>query len=162
MIIFGILDSCSILKEKDPNIVKRIKSNVKTTVKTQTKLNKSRLPFDYYMTASLGMYLIYSKVNEMAGGYTIEGGELYKNVSLLEDIIYCLDYMHDNYYTKRFQRIFTGFDNWWYWVISMPQLLLETLIYIKDELPKDLMDKYLTPLNEYIYTQKIQWQIGQI
>ena len=108
---FGILGSGSILKGTDQNIIKRLKSNVNIAIKTREKLNKAGLPFDYDMTASLGMYSIYSKVNEMATGYAIEGGELYKNKELLGDIIYCLDYMHNNYYTKRYPKIFTGLDN---------------------------------------------------
>ena len=69
---------------------------------------------------------------------------------LLKDIIYSLDYMHDNYYTKRKQKIFTGFDNWWNWDIGVPKELVEIIVYLKDEVTEDQINKYLSPLNEYI------------
>jgi len=56
------------------------------------------------MDSSNDINSIYSKINQMAKGYSIEGGEIYKNETFFEDLMYCLDYMHENYYTKRYQK----------------------------------------------------------
>ena len=91
----------------------------------------------------------------MATGYAIEGGELYKNKELLNDIVYALDYMHEHYYTKRKQKIFIGLENWWNWDIGIPQALVQILVFIKDELTKEQINKYLSPLNQYIPLPKM-------
>ena len=91
----------------------------------------------------------------MATGYAIEGGELYKNKELLNDIVYALDYMHEHYYTKRKQKIFIGLENWWNWDIGIPQALMQILVFIKDELTKEQINKYLSPLNQYIPLPKM-------
>ena len=62
--------------------------------------------------------------------------------------------MNDNYYTKRYPKIFKGLDNWWHWDIGIPQILLEIISYIKDELSQEQIDKYLSTLNKYIYFPK--------
>ena len=113
-------------------------------------MNKNGLPFNSPMQRSADMNNIYTNIKQMAMGYSIEGGELYKNKELFNDIIYSLDYMHDNYYTKRYQKIFSGFDNWWNWDIGIPQALVQILVFLKDELTIDQINKYLSPLNKYI------------
>ena len=151
---FSILGSANILIEQNSNIVNRLKSDVKTAISNHNKMNKTGLPFDYPMNSSNDINSIYSKINQMARGYSIEGGEIYKNETFFEDLMYCLDYMHENYYTKRYQKIINGSDNWYHWDIGIPQYIVEILTYLKDELTQDQIDKYLEPLNNYIFYPK--------
>ena len=147
---YSLIGSSSLITEKNENIVKRLKSIVKTAEKTHDLINKSGLPFSYSMENSQDMNEIYYKIRQMAMGYAVEGGDLNKNKEFYKDIIDALDYMHDNYYTKKSENIFNGLDNWWNWQIGVPQALVEIIIYLKDELTDEEINKYLTPLNEYI------------
>ena len=143
------------LNDKNQNVVKRLKSMVKTASKTRSSMKRDGLPFISPMERSADMNSIYTKIKQMATGYAIEGGELYKNKEFLNDIVYALDYMHEHYYTKRKQKIFTGFDNWWNWDIGIPQALVQILVFIKDELTTEQINKYLSPLNQYIPLPKM-------
>ena len=147
---YSLLNNNRIINEDNQNIIKKLKSIVKTAIKTRDSINRNGLPFNSPMQCSEDMNSIYTKIKQMAMGYAVEGGELYKNKELLNDIVYSLDYMNDNYYTKKNQKIFTGFDNWWNWDIGIPQALVQTLVLIKDELTAEQINKYLSPLNEYI------------
>lgn len=117
-------------------------------------MNKAGLPFNYPMDSSLDIYSIYYELRNIAVGYAIEGGEIYKNEEYFDDIVYCLDYKNDNYYTKRYPKIFNGLDNWWQLDIGIPQNLLEIITYIKDKLSQEQIDKYLSTLNKYIFLPK--------
>ena len=147
---YTLLNSGTIINEKNVNIVKKLKSIIQKSIKIWKLMNKNGLPFNSPMQRSADMNNIYTNIKQMAMGYSIEGGELYKNKELFNDIIYSLDYMHDNYYTKRYQKIFSGFDNWWNWDIGIPQALVQILVFLKDELTIDQINKYLSPLNKYI------------
>ena len=63
-------------------------------------MNKNGLPFDYEMQRTSDMSKIYGFIHSVAIAYASEGGELYKDEQLLEDIIGALDYMHENYYNR--------------------------------------------------------------
>ena len=41
-------------------------------------------------------------------------------------------------------------NNWWHWDIGIPQALVEIIVYLKEELTDEQINKYLTPLNKYI------------
>ena len=152
---FSLIGSGSLLTEKNPDIIKRYENMVKTSIRTHNTMNRTGLPFDYPMTQSLDIYSIYWKTNEMVKGYAIEGSEIHKNKEFFNDIIYCLDYMHENYFTKRFPRQFKGLDNFWHWEIGIPQLLVGMLLYLKDELSQEQINKYLIPVNDYIFYPKL-------
>ena len=143
------------LNDKNQNVVKRLKSMIKTAIKTQSSMKRDGLPFNSAMQCSADMNSIYTKIKQMATGYAIEGGELYKNKELLNDIVYALEYMHEHYYTKKKQKIFSGFDNWWNWDIGIPQALVQILVFIKDELTTEQINKFLSPLNQYIPLPKM-------
>jgi len=143
------------LNDKNQNVVKRLKSMIKTAIKTRSSMKRNGLPFNYPMQCSADMNSIYINIKQMAAGYAIEGGELYKNKELLKDIVYALDYMHEHYYTKRKQKIFTGFNNWYNWDIGIPQALVQILVFIKDGLTTQQINKYLSPLNQYIPLPKL-------
>lgn len=147
---YSLLISSNIMNEQSPNILKRLKEVVKAGSNTHNGFYKNGLPFSYSMQNSQDMNEIYYKIRQMAMGYAIEGGQLNNDESFLDDIIYSLDYMHDNYYTKRKEKKFNGFDNWWNWEIGIPQALVEIIVCLKDKLTEAQINKYLTPVNEYI------------
>ena len=144
------LGNNNLLNEKNQYILKLLKASEKKAIDTHNEMNKSGLPFNYSMQSARDMESIYSKIKYMARGYAIYRSEIYKNNEYLNDIINCLDFMHDNYYTKKGQNIFPLFDNPYQWEISTAQSLVEILVYLKDELSEELINKYLSPLNNYI------------
>ena len=150
-----IMGSGNILTEKNPNILLMLKYFVRNAISTHKILNKEGVPFDYPMESSYDIYSIYYKTVYLAKGYAVEGSETYKNKTYFDDIIYCLDYMHDNYYTKRYPKNIKGSDNFWHWEIGIPNELLIILTLLKDELSQDQIDKYLIPLNDYIFYPKL-------
>ena len=152
---YSTLGTGSLLTEKNAIIVQMLKSSVKTAISTHKKMNKKGVPFNYPMNSSLDIYSNYYELHKIAKGYAIEGGEIYKNKTYLDSIIYCLDYMNDNHYSKRFPKIFKGQDNWWHWDIGIPQMLLEIIIFIKDDLTQEQINKYLTTVNNYIFYPKL-------
>ena len=150
-----IMGSGNMLTETNPNILLMLKLFVRDAKYTHNIINKTGVPFDYPMESSYDIYAIYYKVVYLAKGYAVEGSETYKNKTLFDDIIYCLDYMHDNYYTKRYPKKIKGSDNFWHWEIAIPQQLVLILTLLKDELTQEQIDKYLTPLNDYIFYPKL-------
>ena len=147
---YSLIGSGSLVNEKNSNIIKRLKEIVKSAKKIHDEINTLGLPFSSSMTDTQDMNDIYYKIRQMAMGYAVKGGEINNDEQFLKDIIYSLDYMHDNYYTKKDKNIFPGFDNWWNWYIGIPQALIETIVYIKDELTEEQINKYLSPVNQYI------------
>ena len=145
-----MLNNNRIVSEDNQNIIKKLESIVKRAIQIRASINRNGLPFNSPMQCSQDMFTIYQKIKHMAMGYAVEGGEMYKNKELLNDIVYSLDYMNENYYTKKNQQIFTGFDDWFSWDIGIPQILLQTLVLIKDELTTEQINKYLSPINKYI------------
>jgi hyaluronate lyase len=121
----------------------------KNGVSTSTELNKNGLPYELEMARTSDMSKIYGYIRSMAIGYATEGGELYKNEELFNDIIGALDYMHENYYNRREEKIFSGFDNWWDWEIGSPENYLDALFCICEDLPEKILNKYLEPINRY-------------
>lgn len=152
---YSLVGGGSLLTEKNENIVKIFKSNVKTAISVHKMMNTSGLPFDYPMNSSLDIYSNYYRIHQIAKGYAVEGGEIYKNKTYFKDIIHGLDYMHEHHYTKRFPKIFKGLDNWWHWDIGIPQTLVEIITFLKDELSQEQINKYLTPVNNYIFYPKL-------
>ena len=150
-----IMGNGNILTEKNPNMLLMLKYFVRDAKYTQNLINKKGVPFDYPMESSLDIYSNYYKMVYLAKGYAVEGSETYKNKTLFDDIIYCLDYMHDNYYTKRYPKHIKGSDSFWHWEIGIPQELVLILTLLKDELSQEQIDKYLTPLNDYIFYPKL-------
>ena len=145
-----VLGNNNLLNEKNQYILKLLKRTEKKANDTHNEMNKSGLPFNYSMQSARDMESIYSKINHMAKGYAIVGSEIYKSKEYFNDIVRCLDYMHENYFTKKDQNIFPLFDNSYQWEISTAQSLVGILVYLKDELSEQLINKYLTPLNKYI------------
>lgn len=95
--------------------------------------------------------IIYSNILAMAAGYGTVGSDFYQNEDLLADIKSALEYGYTYYYGDG--TISKGiYGNWWYWDIGIPLNLTRTLVILNDELPVELIKKYLSPfdtLNPY-------------
>ena len=102
-------------------VADRVKALVREAKNNYNKMNKNGLPFEFQMTKSADMTTIYSYIRSMAIGYASEGEELYKDQDLLLNIISALDYMHENYYNRREENIYSVNDNWWDWEIGTPE-----------------------------------------
>ena len=131
-------------------VIDRVNALIREANNNYSKMNKNGLPFEYGMTQTSDMSTIYGFIRSMAIGYITEYSELYRNPQFLTEIISALDYMHENYYNRREEKIFSGFDNWWDWEIGSAQKILDILICLSEDLPQQLIDKYLEPVNRYI------------
>ena len=65
---YSLIGSDSKLTEKNFNIIKRYKSNIKVAITTHEKMNREGLPFDYPMDSSLDIYSIYYELRKIAVG----------------------------------------------------------------------------------------------
>ena len=101
------------------------------------------------MKKTSDMSSIYGLLKGLAIGYATEGGELYKDEQLRKDLIQAYDYMYENYYNRREDKIFTGFDNWWDWEIGSAQSFLNGIICISEDLPENKLKKYFETLDRY-------------
>ena len=135
-------------KTKTKIVMDRVKALIREAKNNYEKMNKKDLPFDYQMNQTSHMTTIYGNIRSIAIAYATEGSEFYKNEQILQDLIYALDYMHENYYNRREENIFSD-NKWWQWEIGTPENLLETLACISEDLSQKLIDKYLEPINRY-------------
>ena len=102
------------------------------------------------LTESNHMSTIYANIRRIAIGYSVEGSDIYKNKTILENIKYLLDFMHNNYFSKRESIKFSGFNNWWDWEIGCPQRLLDILSIIREDLTQEEINKYIEPIERYV------------
>ena len=143
--VYTLLDSSNSKVVND-----RIKAFVEDAISLNKTIKKGEKPFDYSLTESSHMHSIYLNIRTMAIGYAAEGSEIYKNSEIFENIIYLLDYMHNNYFSKKESVSFKGFNNWWDWEIGCPQRLLEILSIIRFSLTQELIYKYIGPIERYV------------
>ena len=92
---------------------------------------------------------IYQKINYMAQAYATYGSNYYKDAALLDIIVKSLEYGYNNYYGSYLLEHGTV-GNWYPWDIGIPVYLLPTLVYLRDDLTPEQIDKYLEP---YDYLQ---------
>ena len=132
------------------NYKNRLELMINNSIDIYKTINKNIPPFGFKINCTKDMFIIYSKIKKMVLGYSIKYGEHYKNNTFFNEIIYTLDYMHYNYYIKRYNLKLIGQNNWWHWDIGIAQKLVEILVCLKDELSNEQINKYLEPLNKYI------------
>ena len=82
-------------------VTNRINAFVKNAKDLINKINKGGNPFSLSFTQTSDMTTVYNNLRTIAIGYSVEGSDIYKDSSILESIIYLLDYMHNNYFSKR-------------------------------------------------------------
>ena len=108
-------------------------------------------------TDSEHITLAYSHVYNMARGYACYGGELYQDDTLLEDIVYALDWLKTNRYNSETYKSadtapwsVSGFNNWWDWAIGTPQKLIPTIMLIENEILDEDIRDYLAFFDEHV------------
>ena len=143
------------LTEESNNLLvnNRIKSIINTIKTTLKEMNRTGLPFKYEMNRTSDMVNIYYKIRLLAIGYSIKGGELYKNSTLLKDILYAINYMHENYYNKRENTTWL-WNDWWDWEVGSAIYLIDILVLINEDISQTLLNKYIEPINNYDYLPK--------
>ncbi|MCQ2431408.1 MAG: polysaccharide lyase 8 family protein [Clostridia bacterium] len=107
------------------------------------------VPFSANMDETAGITTNYRQILSMARGYGMKGSYLYHNKSLLDDILYALEYMHTNYYSDQKLHEYPILNNWWDWQIGAAQYLVSTLMLIRDSVDQSVIDRYLEPVNRY-------------
>ena len=139
---------------KDPSntnvVTNRINAFVKSAKDLINKINKGGKPFSLSFTQTSDMTAVYNNLRTIAIGYSVEGSDIYKDSSIFESIIYLLDYMHNNFFSKRESISFSGFNNWWDWEIGSPHKLIDTLSIIREDLTQDQINKYIEPIERYV------------
>lgn len=79
----------------------------------------------------------FKNVLAMAKAYAAEGGKLYHNAELFDDMVHILDYLCTTCYAPKSQT-----DNWWTWEIGLPKDLIPALILIYDDLTQEQIMRY--------------------
>lgn len=87
----------------------------------------------------------------MAQAYSIEGGMLYKDAGLLEDLIEALDWMYENRYNKKIRE----FDNWWDWEIGTPVKLNNIMFMLYNELGSERIGRFVDVIKYFAPDPKI-------
>ncbi len=129
----------------------KLEEYVRAAKTVQAKLRRStEAPFDYDMTTTAGITSNYYDIRRMARGYAVEGGELYHNEELLNDIVYAMNQMHENYYKDRSMRQYPTRNNWWDWEIGSAQSIVDIIMLIEDDVPEQYINKWLEPVNKYV------------
>lgn len=101
-------------------------------------------------TASGELKLQYDRVLRMALPFGTVGCHYYRSNELLSDILYALEWLHDNMYgenviTDTSFRSWKEYD-WWDWYVGAACPLMDILIIIEDFVDPSLIKKYITPV----------------
>ena len=102
-------------------------------------------------TESGELKLQYDQIFRMAEPYGTVGCRGYRSKELLDDVLYALDWMHDNMYgenllTDSSFRSYKLFD-WWDWYVGGPCPMMDTLMIIEDAIDKERILKYTRPMS---------------
>ncbi len=100
-----------------------------------------------------GTYMIdmYEHMVCMARGYATPESDYYKNEQLCEDIIYCLEYMWENYYGGTTSKMPAG-TNWHDSFVEAPLLMTICLLAVRDSLEYEQID-HLTDWMDYLQNE---------
>ncbi len=101
-------------------------------------------------TASGELKLQYDRVLRMSLPFGTIGCRSYHSKELLSDILYALDWLHDNMYgenvvTDTSFRSWKDYD-WWDWYVGAACPLMDILIIIEDFIEPSLIEKYIVPV----------------
>ena len=101
-------------------------------------------------TASGELKLQYDRVLRMALPFGTVGCRGYQSLELLDDILFALDWLHDNMYGENVVsdtsfRSWKAFD-WWDWYVGAACPLMDILMIIEDAITPTLTAKYITPV----------------
>ena len=93
----------------------------------------------------------YDRIWRMALPFGTYGCKYYHSEELLDDILYALDWMHDNMYGAKIvtDTLFRSWKlfNWWDWYVAAACPLMNILMMIEDFVDDALIQKYVLPVD---------------
>ena len=136
--------------EADATQKNKLQSYINAAKQVQNNMRRGNdTPFYADMTSTAGITTNYNNIKTMALGYSIKGSDIYHDPKLKDDILYALDYMHENYYKSKSLHTYTS-NNWWDWEIGSAQSLVNILLLMEDTITQSQINKYLLPINSYV------------
>ncbi len=132
------------------SMLKKINDDCKTWWGRINRTKKNPFGLNYPIN---GTYMIdmYEHIACMARGYATPESDYYKNEQLAEDIIYCLEYMWENYYGGTTSKMPAG-TNWHDSFVEAPLLMTISLLAVRDSLEYDQID-HLTDWMDYLQNE---------
>ena len=102
-------------------------------------------------TVSGDLKLQYDRILRMVLPFGTVGCRSYRSEELLNDVLFALEWMHDNMYgenllTDSSFRSWKDFD-WWDWYVGAACPLMDVLMIIEDFIPEALTQKYIVPIS---------------
>jgi len=129
------------------NHVKKIETNA---LSAQKLLNKSEDAVELFqnapMTTPLELSSAYSNVEKMALAWGTKGTSIYHSEELLQDMLYSLEWLYQNRYGENEingNPWHSLNDGWYYWQISIPRSMVNTMMIIYDYLTEEQVTNYL-------------------
>ena len=102
-------------------------------------------------TESADLTAQYGRIYRMALPFGTYGCKYYHSEELLADILYALDWMHDNMYGEKIvsDTLFRSWKifNWWDWYVGAATPLTNILMMIEDFVDDSLIQKYVLPVD---------------
>lgn len=100
---------------------------------------------------SASLKIQYDLILRMALPYGTYGCKNYRSDKLLEDVLYALEWMHDNMYGENVLsdesfRSYTLFD-WWDWYVGAASSLMDILMIIDGDISHESIEKYVLPIS---------------
>lgn len=111
------------------------------------------------VTASADMGEQFKHMYNMTLAYGTWGTKLYHDRHLEQDILYALEWLHDNLYGPNeieghgWRDVFAF--NWWDWYINVPMKLLPSLLILENEIGGEMIQRH-TEMWEYVRTHMRQ------
>ena len=97
-------------------------------------------------TKSAHLSMQFVNLGVLVKSYGTVGSTYYKDAEVKDIIFNSLEYLVE---TEKYNG--EGYyGNWWDWQIGVPTHFLNILFVMKDELPKDKLDKYVDVLHKYV------------
>lgn len=87
-----------------------------------------------------------TRLRDMTYAYSMKGGELYHNVSLLRDIIGGLDWIYENAYNETVAE----YGNWWNFDIGAPLRVMDIMVMLYDELSAEQINRFVRTADHFI------------
>ncbi|MEF2246977.1 polysaccharide lyase family 8 super-sandwich domain-containing protein [Paenibacillus sp. IITD108] len=87
-----------------------------------------------------------TRLRDMSYAYSMQGGSLYHNYSLLQAIKYGMDWVYENAYNEHTAE----FGNWWNFDIGAPLRAMDILVMLYDEMSSEEIDRYVRTADHFI------------
>lgn len=102
-----------------------------------------------------GYHDAFVKLLSLAKAYKKAGSKYFNNQQLKSDIISALEFLRDRGYNDTTPLAEAAKGNWYYWEISIPQSIVSLMFYMRDDLPRDLYESYISAMKHFIQAPNI-------